>query len=84
MGKRVAALYDIHGHDTALQAVLEEIRRRSVDAVVVGGDVVWGPEPVPVLERLIELEREMNVYFLRGNANWFRNTWKSSVTCRSS
>jgi putative phosphoesterase len=69
MGKRVAALYDIHGNDAALQAVLEEIRRRSVDAVVVGGDVVWGPEPVPVLERLIELEREMNVYFLRGNAD---------------
>lgn len=69
MRKRVAALYDIHGNYAALQAVLEEIRRRPVDAVVVGGDLAWGPEPVPVLERLMKLERETDVYFLRGNAD---------------
>lgn len=69
MGKKVAALYDIHGNDGALQAVLEEIRIQPVDTVVVGGDVAWGPEPVPVLERLIKLKREIEVYFVQGNAD---------------
>ncbi|QKG84859.1 metallophosphoesterase family protein [Kroppenstedtia pulmonis] len=69
MGKKVAVLYDIHGNDAALQAVLEELRIRPVDGVVIGGDVAWGPEPVPVMDRLIKLKRETEVYFIRGNAD---------------
>ena len=37
---RVAALYDIHGMLDALEAVLAEVEREDVDAVVLGGDVV--------------------------------------------
>lgn len=37
---RIAALYDIHANLPALEAVLEDIRRAEVDAIVVGGDVV--------------------------------------------
>jgi Icc-related predicted phosphoesterase len=40
---RVAALYDVHGNLPALEAVLDEIARADVDAIVVGGDVVAGP-----------------------------------------
>jgi predicted phosphodiesterase len=39
---RVAALYDIHGNLPALEAVLAEVEREGVDAVVSGGDVLWG------------------------------------------
>ena len=42
---RVAALYDIHGNDTALAAVLAEIESLGVDLIVVGGDVAGGPFP---------------------------------------
>ena len=42
---RIAALYDIHGNLPALEAVLDEVRRAGVDAIVVGGDVVPGPMP---------------------------------------
>jgi predicted phosphodiesterase len=42
---RVAALYDIHGNDTALAAVLAEIDGLGVDLIVVGGDVAGGPFP---------------------------------------
>jgi len=42
---RVAALYDIHGNDTALAAVLAEIEGLGVDLIVVGGDVAGGPFP---------------------------------------
>jgi Icc-related predicted phosphoesterase len=40
---RVAALYDIHGNLPALEAVLQDIRQANVDQIVVGGDVVPGP-----------------------------------------
>ena len=54
--KRVAALYDIHGNLPALEAVLEELRRESVDRVVVGGDVFPGPMALEVLACLQKLE----------------------------
>jgi predicted phosphodiesterase len=63
---RVAALYDVHGNLPALEAVLREVRAESVDLVLVGGDVVWGPWPGEVLELLHGLE---DVAFIRGNAD---------------
>ncbi|NUQ11043.1 MAG: metallophosphoesterase family protein [Gemmatimonadaceae bacterium] len=49
---RIAALYDVHGNLPALEAVLDEVGRAGVDAIVVGGDVVPGPMPRECLERL--------------------------------
>ena len=46
---RVAALYDVHGMPRALEAVLAELEHEEVDAVVLGGDVVGGPQPVETL-----------------------------------
>ncbi|HEX2236591.1 MAG TPA: metallophosphoesterase family protein [Actinomycetota bacterium] len=63
----VAALYDIHGNLPALDAVLEEVRESGADAVLVGGDVAWGPWPRETVERLRELE--MPTAFVRGNAD---------------
>ena len=40
---RILALYDIHGNDDALEAVLADPRAADPDAVVVGGDAVPGP-----------------------------------------
>jgi len=61
---RVAALNDIEGNLAALEAVLAEAERAGVDAVVCGGDVVTGPFPAEVLDRLTSLA---DVRFLRGN-----------------
>lgn len=60
---RVAALYDVHGNLPALEAVLGEVERERVDAVVSGGDVVWGPQPAECLRLL----RELGAVFVRGN-----------------
>jgi len=49
---RVAVLADIHGNLPALRAVLSELDAESVDALVIAGDVVGGPYPLEVLERL--------------------------------
>ena len=62
---RIAALYDVHGNLPALEAVLEEVERESVDAVVVGGDVAAGYFPRESLEALRALgERAI---WVRGN-----------------
>lgn len=62
---RVAAIYDIHGNLPALEAVLEEIQRLSVDRIIVGGDITPGPMPRQVLRRLRRLD--IPVEFIHGN-----------------
>lgn len=62
---RVAALYDIHGNLPALDAVLAEVERERVDAVVVGGDVAGGPMPAGVLDRLAALD--VPAHWVAGN-----------------
>jgi hypothetical protein len=47
----VAALSDFHANVPALEAVLAEVERVSVDRIVIGGDVVPGPLPVETIER---------------------------------
>lgn len=64
---RIAALYDIHGNLPALEAVLADVRRRSVDLVVVGGDVVPGPMPAETLACLQALD--VATAFIRGNGD---------------
>ncbi len=64
---RVAALYDVHGNLPALEAVLGELERVDHDLVVVGGDVVAGPWPSEVLQRLRALGDRAR--FIRGNAD---------------
>jgi predicted phosphodiesterase len=63
---KMALLSDIHGNLTALNAVLDDIEEQGgVDSYWVLGDLVaLGPEPVPVLERLAELD---DIHYCRGN-----------------
>jgi putative phosphoesterase len=65
--RSVAVLCDIHGNLPALDAVLAELGAAPPDAVVIGGDVAAGPQPVEVLERLRALP--WPVHWLRGNAD---------------
>jgi len=64
---RVAVLNDIHGNLPALDAVLAEVDRADVDAIVVGGDLAWGPLPLQTLERLMALDDRAR--FVMGNAD---------------
>ncbi|HEV8685979.1 MAG TPA: metallophosphoesterase family protein [Gaiellaceae bacterium] len=63
---RLAALYDVHGNLPALEAVLADVERERVDLIVCGGDIVAGPLPAEVFDRLTSLQ---NVVFVRGNAD---------------
>ena len=62
---RVAALSDIHGNLPALEAVLVDVEREGVDAVVVAGDSVSGPWPAEVFDRLADI----GALIVRGNAD---------------
>jgi len=64
---KVAALYDIHGNLPALNALLAELENEKPDLIVIGGDIVSGPMPSQVLERLIQLDTP--VRFIRGNGD---------------
>lgn len=64
---RVAALYDVHGNLPALEAVLADVAREDFDLVVCGGDVVAGPMPGEVLDRLTALA--VPVRWIDGNAD---------------
>jgi putative phosphoesterase len=62
---RIAALYDIHGNLPALEAVLRDVGRAHVDAIVIGGDVVPGPMCNECLAALSSLS--IPTHYIRGN-----------------
>jgi predicted phosphodiesterase len=64
---RIAVLNDIHGNLPALDAVLADVDQAGVDAIVVGGDLVWGPMPGETLDRLAALGDRAR--FVMGNAD---------------
>lgn len=62
----IALLYDIHGNDVALEAVIADAAAAGADAWLLGGDYCQaGAEPVAVLERLDALPPD--TVWLRGN-----------------
>lgn len=63
----VAVLSDIHGVLPALDAVLAEPAVQSAERIVLTGDIAAGPQPVPVLDRLLGLGDR--VTWVRGNAD---------------
>jgi predicted phosphodiesterase len=77
---RVAALYDVHGFVHALEAVLAEVERERVDAVVFGGDIVHGPFPVETFELALAVP---NARFVRGNADLLREPTGAEVNDRA-
>jgi predicted phosphodiesterase len=68
---RIAALYDVHGMPWALEAVLAEV---DADAIVFGGDLVWGPYP----RETLELIRSIDAHIVRGNTDRAPDEWVSS------
>jgi predicted phosphodiesterase len=67
----VAALYDVHGMPWALEAVLAEI---DADAIVFGGDLVWGPYP----RETLDLIRSTDAQVIRGNTDRAPDEWLST------
>lgn len=62
---RIAVLADVHGNVRALRAVLADLARDPVDAIVVAGDVAGGPFGRQGLDLL--RARPEHVHWIRGN-----------------
>ena len=62
---KLAVVADIHGNLPALRAVLDEVDREGVDAIVVCGDTAAGPLVLGALETLAA--RPEPVHWVRGN-----------------
>lgn len=63
---RIAFISDIHGNAVALEAVLADLRKKSVDEVFVLGDICFrGPEP----KRSLEIIQALNTDVIKGNAD---------------
>ncbi|MFO7571984.1 MAG: YfcE family phosphodiesterase [Gaiellaceae bacterium] len=62
---RIAALSDIHGNLPALEAVLADIERESVDGIVVAGDTISGPWAA----ECFDLVTAAGALVVRGNAD---------------
>lgn len=60
---RLAVFADIHGNMIALETALKEIGNDPVDGIIVAGDMLAGPNPVEVINRL----RELKAWMIRGN-----------------
>jgi len=71
---KVAALYDVHGNAPALEAVLGEVERERVDAIVFGGDLFLGPLPAETAA----LVRSIDARFIRGNCEREPDEWTLS------
>lgn len=68
MSGRTLAIGDIHGCDTALEALIPLASVTAADTVVVLGDVVdRGPGSRQVVERLLALARECRLVLILGN-----------------
>jgi putative phosphoesterase len=60
---RIAVFADIHGSLPALEAALAETEREGVDRYIVAGDMLAGPNPAEVMQRL----RLLKCWMIRGN-----------------
>jgi diadenosine tetraphosphatase ApaH/serine/threonine PP2A family protein phosphatase len=69
---RVAALYDVHAMPWALEAVLAEV---DADAIVFGGDYLYGPYPRETVAAI----RGLDAYVVRGNCEDMAEEWESSM-----
>jgi putative phosphoesterase len=70
---RVAALYDIHGNVPALESALADVASAGVDAILIGGDVAEGPQPVETLDRLEAVDIPLR--WIRGNCDREPSEW---------
>lgn len=63
---KIAFISDIHGNAAALEAVLEDIKKRGVEKTFVLGDLCFrGSEP----KRTLDLVRSLNTDIIKGNAD---------------
>ncbi|KKI90237.1 phosphodiesterase [Bacillus sp. SA1-12] len=63
---KIAFISDIHGNAVALEAVLDDVKKKNIDKVCVLGDICYrGPQP----KRSLDLVRSLQTEVIKGNAD---------------
>jgi len=62
---RLAVLADVHGNLPALEAVLDDVHRHTVDGFIVAGDLIAAPHA----NETIRLLRSLGSWMIRGNSD---------------
>lgn len=67
---KIAVISDIHGNMEALNAVLEDIKEENCNKMYCLGDYAMaGPEPVETINKIIELQNEIDIKMIQGNTD---------------
>lgn len=67
---KIAVLSDVHGNLLALEAVLEDIRRKSCEKILFLGDyALAGPEPGDTVNFCMSLSEHENIEMIQGNTD---------------
>ncbi|MCV9885982.1 metallophosphoesterase family protein [Metabacillus halosaccharovorans] len=63
---KIAFISDIHGNAVALEAVLEDLKKKNIEKICILGDICYrGPEP----KRSLELIQSLQAEVIKGNAD---------------
>lgn len=63
---KIAFISDIHGNAVALEAVLEDLKKKNIEKICVLGDICYrGPDP----KRSLELIQSLQAEVIKGNAD---------------
>ena len=66
---RLGIITDIHSNIIALNAVLNEFKKRKVDKIICCGDIIGiGPNPEETVQNIIDIEEKLII--VRGNHEW--------------
>jgi predicted phosphodiesterase len=66
--KKLAIISDVHGNSFALEAVLADIKKKSVDEIVFLGDMIHGVDPAGTFD---QIEQTNSPFHLKGNAEFY-------------
>jgi predicted phosphodiesterase len=68
--RRLAVVSDVHGNPVALAALADDVIAAEPDAIVLGGDLTWGPRPEETWSLVGRLREGVGgpAFFVRGNA----------------
>lgn len=67
---KIAVISDIHGNITALDAVLYDIKKENCEKIFCLGDIIMaGPCVVETINKIIELNKNENIYLIAGNTD---------------
>ena len=84
---RIIAISDVHGDSDGFDALLQKLNFSNQDALVITGDILErGPNSLKLLQTVIRLSKNGNIFTVIGNndttfLNWLRGEVEDEAVC---